>query len=176
MPDTLHDLVTAEKAIVSPVDWGKKERRLELKLALAIDGLTEEGLFFRACVLEHLPDAEVMFQLEYHGLRIPGGTGPLCRVEWNPLRPHNNRGRGPKEWRFAEQAGSHYHSFEDNWNAGAGALLRDNLPVAVPVAQDIQGLTGCLDFVGNLFRINNIDVVKTPEWVLTLDLQGNANG
>jgi hypothetical protein len=170
MPDTLHELVTADKLIASPTDWTKKGRRLELKLSLEIEGVIEEGFFFRATAIEDMPEREMMFQLEYHGVRISGETGPLCRLEWNTLRPHSNKGKGPVELRFIDQFPTHVHHFEDNWNEAAGALKGDNLPIARPVIQPIQDLTECLDFVGNLFRINNIGVVKAPEWVLALDL------
>lgn len=170
MAATLRELVEADKLIASPTDWTKRGNRLELKLPLEIDGLIEEGFFLRATALEHLPDQEVMFQLEYHGLLIPGGTGPLTRVEWNSLRPHNNKGKGPPELRFMEQRPSHVHSFDDNWSDTDGALLRDNLPVARPIVEPIQEFIDLLDYVGNLFRINNIRLVKVPEWVLRLDL------
>ena len=170
MANTLHQLVLAKKFIAAPADWTKRGRRLELKLPLEIEGVVEEGLFFRSAALEHLPDQEVVFQLEYHGVRIPGGTGPLVRLEWNSLRPHNNKGKGPTELRFLEQRPSHVHYFEDNWNDQTGALLKDNLPIARPIFQPIQSFVSCLDFVGNLFRISNISVVKSPEWVYALDL------
>lgn len=166
MAETLRELVEAEKLIAAPTDWSPINRSLELKLPLQIDGVIEEQFFLRATAISHLPDQNVIFQLEYHGVRIPGGTGPLCRLEWNPIRGHNNKGKGPAELRFIEQVGTHFHSFEDNWCEKNGALLRDNLPIARPVSQDIQGFTDCLGVVRNLFRINNIDVVKTPEWVL----------
>lgn len=170
MAETLKELVEAEKLIATVSDWAKRGNRLELKLPLEIDGLIEEGLFLRATALEHLPDQEVMFQIEYHGLSIPGGTGPLSRIEWNSIRPHNNKGKGPQELRFIEQRPSHVHLFEDNWSDGNGALLRDNLPIARPISEPIQEFTELLYFVGNLFRINNINLVKTPEWVLSLPL------
>ncbi|WP_310498330.1 hypothetical protein [Sandarakinorhabdus sp.] len=170
MPDTLHELVKAEKLIAAASEWTRKGRRLELKLPLEIDGLIEEGLFLRASALERLPDREVVFQLEYHGVRIPGEGGPLARVEWNSIRPHNNKGIGPPELRFLEQSPSHMHLFEDNWSDTTGALRGDNLPVARPVPQPIQGFDECLRFVGSLFRINNITLVKTPEWVYSFDL------
>jgi hypothetical protein len=170
MAETLHDLVAGDKLIAAPADWTKKGRRLEIKLPLEIEGVVEEGLFFRGCALEHLPDQEVMFQLEYHGVRVPGGTGPLTRIEWNSLRPHNNKGKGPVELRFVEQRPSHVHRFEDNWSDSNGALLKDNLPIARPITEPIQGFTECLILVGKLFRISNIDVVKAPEWVYALDL------
>jgi hypothetical protein len=140
-------------------------------LPLEIDDLIEEGFFLRATALEHLPDQEVMFQLEYHGVNIPGGTGPLMRLEWNSLRPHNNKGKGPVELRFLDQAPSHVHFFEDNWSESNGALLKDNLPIARPVSEPTQRFSDCVDFAGKLFRINNIRVIKVPEWVLTLDLR-----
>lgn len=170
MPDTLREIIAAEKLIASPAEWTKKGHRLGLKLPLEIDGLIEEGLFLRATAIENMPDREMVFQLEYHGVRIAGDTGPLQRLEWNTLRPHNNKGKGPPELRFMDQFPTHVHLFEDNWNEVSGALKGDNLPIARPVSQPIQSLTECLDFVGNLFRINNIGVIKTPEWVLTFDL------
>jgi hypothetical protein len=111
-----------------------------------------------------------VFQLEYHGISIPGGNGPLARFEWNSLRPHNNKGRGPHDLRFVDQAPSHVHHFEDNWSDATGAMLKDNLPIARPVLQPIQDFDACLAVVGNLFRINNIAIVKSPEWVYSLDL------
>jgi hypothetical protein len=170
MAETLRELVEAEKSLAVTADWTKRGRRLELVSPLDIDGLVEEGFLFRANALEALPDREVVFQLEYHGVRIPGGTGPLARFEWNSLRPHNNKGRGPLELRFVDQQPTHVHRFEDNWNEASGAMLKDNLPIARPVIQPIQGFNECLEIVGNLFRINNIDIVKTPEWVYALDL------
>ncbi len=171
MADTLRELVEAEKSIASPTEWAPSGRCLELKLPLEIDGLIEEQFFFRATAIASLPDEQVVFQLEYHGVRIAGGTGPLCRLEWLPKGTHNNKGQGPAELRFIDQTGTHFHSFEDNWSEKNGALLRDNLPVARPLSQPIQGFRECLNHVGILFRINNIDVVKTPEWVLSFDLR-----
>lgn len=170
MAETLRELVEAEKSLAVAAEWTKRDRRLEFVAALEIDGLVEEGFQFRANALEALPDREVVFQLEYHGLRIPGGTGPLARLEWNSLRPHNNKGRGPWKLRWLDLKPSHVHHFDDNWNEASGAMLRDNLPIARPITEPIQGFTECLGFVGNLFRINNIELVKTPEWVYALDL------
>lgn len=175
MAHTLRELVDAEKSLAVAGDWTKRGRRIEFLAPLEIDGLVEEGFLFRAIALEALPDREVVFQLEYHGISIPGGTGPLTRMEWNTLRPHNNKGRGPVELRFLDQEGSHFHSFEDNWSEAAGAMLRDNLPIARPIIEPIQGFGGCLHLVGNLFQINNIQLVTSPEWAYSLDL-GNYNG
>jgi hypothetical protein len=170
MADTLRELVEADKSLAVAAEWTPRGRHLEFVSPLEIDGLVEEGFQFRASAMETRPDQDVVFQLEYHGVRIAGGTGPLARIEWNALRPHNNRGRGPRELRFVDQEGSHVHHFEDNWNEATGAMMRDNLPIARPVSEPIQGFSEALGFVGNLFRINNIELVKTPEWVYALDL------
>lgn len=170
MPDTLHDLVTSQKLIATPSDWVKRGRRLEIVLPLEIDEVIEEGFLFRATALERLPDREMMFQLEYHGIRIAGGAGPLTRFEWNS-RPHNNKGKGPEEFRFLDLKPSHVHFFEDNWCEKNGAMLKDNLPIARPVIESIQGFSECLSYVGKLFRISNINLVKVPEWVYELDLE-----
>ena len=166
MLETLRDLVVAEKQIVENKEWSPAGRSLEIKLPLFAGEFAPEGFFFRATAIAALPDEQVTFQLEYHGVEIPGGTGPLCRLEWRPKSTHNNKGKGPADLRFIEQVGTHFHSFEENWSDKNGALLRGNLPVARPIAQDIQDFRDCLALVGNLFGINNILVVKTPEWVL----------
>jgi hypothetical protein len=170
MAESLKELVEAEKKFAEVTEWSRSGQRLELKLPLEIDGIVEEQFFFRACALAHLPDEQVTYQLEYHGISIPGGTGPLCRLEWKPKGTHNNKGQGPAELRFIDQTGTHFHSFEDNWCEKNGALLRDNLPVARPITQDIQDFTESLLLAGNLFRIKNIGLVKTPEWMLDLGL------
>lgn len=173
MAETLLELVEAEKLIAAPAEWSRAGRSFELKLPLEIDGVVEEQFFFRATAIATLPDEQVVFQLEYHGMRVPGGTGPLCRLEWNPKlgKAHNNKGRGPDQYRFIDTFGTHFHPFELNWCEQNGALLKDNLPIAIPVSEHIQGFRECVAFVGNLFRINNIHVVKTPEWVLDLGLR-----
>jgi hypothetical protein len=168
---TLRELIQAPKLLAFAADWSRRGRRLEFLSPIEVDDIIEEGFQFRATAHETRPDEEVVFQLEYHGLRIPGGTGPLARIEWNSLRPHNNKGRGPDELRFRDQVGSHIHQFEDNWNEATGAMLKDNLPIARPLLQPIQGFSECLGLVGNLFGINNIELVKTPEWVYSLDLE-----
>lgn len=170
MATTLRELVKAEKLIASPAGWDRTGRCFGLKLPLEIAGEVVEQFFFRATALAHLPDQQVVFQLEYHGVDIPGGNGPLCRFEWKPKGFHDNKGRGPEELWFTKQWGDHFHSFDDNWSEKNGALMRDNLPIARPVPEPIQGFTECVQYVGNLFRIKNIDVVKTPEWMLELDL------
>ena len=171
MAHTLGDLVQADKRLAEVTEWSLVGRRLELKLPLEIEGLIYEQFFFRASALEHLPDQLVTYQLEYHGVDIAGGTGPLCRLEWRPKGVHNNRGRGPDELKFTDQRGSHFHSFSDNWDPEAGALLKDNLPIARPLEPEPETFEESLLLAGALFRVSNIGLIKPPEWSWELGLQ-----
>jgi|GEM_PF-5505196 len=69
MTETLRDLVESEKTIFEPSAWSLTGKCYELKLPLAIDGIVEEQFFFRATALATLPDQQVVFQLEDHGVR-----------------------------------------------------------------------------------------------------------
>ena len=84
MAETLRELVEAEKSLAVAAEWTLRGRRLEFVSPLEIEGLVEEGFLFRASALQPRPDQEVVFQLEYHGVRIPGGTGPLSRLNGTP--------------------------------------------------------------------------------------------
>lgn len=164
----------APKNIEAVPDWSARGKKLTCNYPLSIEGVVEEGLFLRGCALEHRPYQEVVLQIEYHGVIAPGGGGPISRIEWNTLRPHNNKGRGPAEYRYIDQHPSHIHSFDDNWSDANGALLTGNLPVARPITESIQGFTDLLDFAGKVFKINNMRRVIEPPWVATLDF-GDAN-
>jgi hypothetical protein len=62
---------------------------------LDIDGVTIEGLNFRAAAKTDRPDESVTFQLEYLPRRKGVKGGPMARIEWLPIRPHNNKFVGP---------------------------------------------------------------------------------
>jgi hypothetical protein len=122
--DNLRELVEAEKLIASPTDWERTGRRFGLKLPLEIDGEVVEQFFFRATALAHLPDQQVVFQLEYHGVEIPGGNGPLCRLEWKPKGFHDNKGRGPEELRFTKQWGGADSELDPEYGLSADSVAQ----------------------------------------------------
>lgn len=132
----LRSLVEAEKEIPGARSWIATARDyLSWISPLDIDGVTIEGIQVRVVVHEQLPNEAVRAQLEF---RAPKGkTEPLVRIEWRPLSHHNNKGRGPKEWRFKPFRQTHVHRFDLNWHEEKQHLFSGNLPIAVPI-QDVD--------------------------------------
>ena len=124
-----------------------------------------EGLSLRGRTRKSLADREVIFQLEYHAADVIGG--PVCRVEWRPLNKHNNKGLGPKELRNVIQGGSHHHRFDLNWEKAQAAVLRGELPIAVPF-DDPGSFRGFLAIIGKEFKIKRIQSVTVPPWEPTM--------
>jgi hypothetical protein len=163
----LPDIFAAEKTMVAVGSWVERDphRRGDLLTyvsALEIDGVSIPGLRVRATCFRSLPDEAVSIQLEYHRPRQHGGA--LSRIEWNPLKPHNNKGRGPPEFRFVEITQSHIHPFDLNWNETAKQLRRGNLPIAIPIELELKDFSSLLAFAGKSFRINKIEDMPVPEW------------
>src|SRR5437764_15142058 len=106
-------LVAAQKDICAISAWIERGADgLEFTVSVEENGVVIEGLALRARGRRSLPDREIMFQLEYHAPQIIGG--PICRIEWRPLSTHNNKGIGPKVWRYRIIKGTHHHCFDLN--------------------------------------------------------------
>ena len=58
---------------------------------------------------------------------------------------------------------THYHDFWLNYSEKDGRL-RSSLPCARNVEQELNDFNDVLRFVGEVFGINNIDVVPRPDW------------
>ena len=101
MSEELRNLFFAEKMLSGELQWvdGHRDASQMLVCPLEIDGVTVEGLRLRASVLKFLPDQELCIQMEFHGRRQK--FEPMCRFEWRPLSPHDNKGRGPAEFKFS---------------------------------------------------------------------------
>jgi hypothetical protein len=162
----LQELYRAEKRAVM-TDWVEDEAgRLRLTLALEIDGAVVEALFLRARVFRGRVDRDVMFQLEY---RPPFGPDEqLCRIEWRPTTAHRNHGKGPEAYRFKDIAGSHYHSFKENWLEDQGRMRGGNLPIAVPLEPDPSDFGQLVALVSKEFRIMNLGDLPMPPWDMLL--------
>lgn len=155
-------LVRGDKIIVVQPTWVERGADgLELTAPLEIDGVAIEGLTLRGRARKPLADREVIFQLEYRGPDVIGG--PICRIEWRPLNKHNNKGIGPKELRNIIQDGSHHHRFDLNWERSQIAVLRGEIPIAVPL-DDPGNFRALLASVGKEFRIKRIQSVTVPPW------------
>jgi hypothetical protein len=161
VPD-LPALVIAEKELIVTPTWiDRGADSLDFTAPLEIDGVAVEGLTLRGRARKPLADREVVLQLEYHGAEVVGG--PICRIEWRPLNKHNNKGLGPKHLQHIIQDGSHHHPFNLNWERSQTAVLRGELPIAVPI-DDPGSFRGLLAVVGKEFRIRRIQCVAVPPW------------
>lgn len=167
MPTKLQNLVTAGKTLVTAPSWVERgPDGLEFLASMEIDGVVVEGLSLRGRARKSLPDREVVFQLEYRHAQIIGG--PVCRIEWRPLSAHCNKALGPKELRHIVQEGSHHHRFDLNWQLSNDAVLRGDLPIAVPINDDPKSFRALLAIVGKEFRIKRIQLITVPPWQPTM--------
>jgi hypothetical protein len=162
MASELKSLVEADKSIPVLRGWTTTDRHyLSLVSPLDIDGVTIEGLQIRLGAHELSPNEAIRAQLEFHPPK--GRCEPLCRLEWRPLTTHNNKGRGPPEFRFKPFRQTHVHPFDLNWDSQRNRLLSPNLPIAVPL-QDVDSYNAFLDLCSRWLMIRNMSMVPSPPW------------
>lgn len=159
--------MAAQKSALISAGWISDEQgRQRLNLSLEVDGVTIEGLSLRMTSNRTMPDRKVMCQIEHR--LSPNLVEPLARIEWRPLRPHRNYQRGPVEYRLIDIPGSHNHSFDLNWFAAESRMLKENLPLAVPILPDPEGFHQLLALASKEFRIINMGSIPIPPWDLML--------
>lgn len=88
------------------------------------------------------------------------------RIEWRPLKPHNNKNRGPEKYRNVLIKGSHVHPFDLNWNEAPSLVRRGNLPIAVPLPFEPTTFEDFLAFAQDELRISDLGSVQRPNWGL----------
>src|SRR5581483_8590567 len=158
MPTSLPALVAAKKSLTSAPTWVERgPMGLELTAPLEIDGVVIEGLSLRGRARKPLQDRELIFQLEYRHAQIAGG--PCCRIEWRPLSAHNNKALGPRQFRHVLLTGSHHHPFDLNSAHSKEAVLRGELPIAIPINDDPKNYRALLGLVGKEFNIAAIQQI-----------------
>lgn len=154
--------VDASKTIPISRGWAEIDRNyLSFVSPLDIDEVTVAGLQVRMGAFKLAENEDVRAQLEYHPLK--GRPEPLCRLEWRPLSPHSNKGRGPLELRFKQFRQTHIHPFDLNWDASQNRLLSPNLPIAIPI-QDVDSYDKFLDLCARHLKIRNMSIVPAPPW------------
>jgi hypothetical protein len=158
----LRELVESEKSIAVFTSWERRAGYYRFFAPLDIEGVTIEGLELRGSTLVRFPDQSVTFQLQYQ--RTGARMMPLCRIEWRPIKPHDNKGVGPPEYRFLKLTGSHIHPFDLNLKMGTTPRTKDNLPVAIPLEPDPTDFHHLLEIAGQKLRITNLGSVPVPEW------------
>jgi hypothetical protein len=162
-------LYAGSKTFAVPPSWhfeGESRNRLEMRVPLSIDYVTEEGLFLYGSCYPHVKDGGVTFVLLYHPAQ--GLAGPIVRFCWNPLHDHKNFGGHKGEWAWKPIVTTHLHGFELNRKYGWDGMVRKNLPIALPVDEELSDFRDMLEYVGKIFKIADIQRVPVPEWQQTL--------
>ena len=151
-----------QKTIPVSHDWAELDRHyVSWQSPLDLDGVTVAGLQVRLGANILHPNEEVRVQLEYHP--AGGRCQPLARLEWKPLSGHNNKNKGPDEWKFKPFKQTHIHAFEDNWLTTEQRMLAGNLPIAIPI-QELDSYEEFLDICGKRLNITNMSIVPAPPW------------
>lgn len=138
--------------------------RLELVVTLeTLGGITVEGMLLRGRTIKSRPDEDVTFQLEYRH-DSNRNDNAIDRIDWKPLRGHNNRGNGPEYLRFKTQHGSHRHAFHLNWLERERRMRYSNLPIAEPVTQSLSSYSELLEYCEECFSIEHLGNLPPPPW------------
>ncbi len=131
---------------------------------LAIAGYQVEGLVLHGGYLQHVPDANVTFELRVANPR-GNRTIPLARIDWRCAQGgHTNPRRQGSPVSGKRLSPSHHHSFALNWNYREERMEGRNLPMAEDLPEGVSSFESLREFTGKMFRITNMDVVGLPEW------------
>jgi hypothetical protein len=155
--------VQSEKMLAIQPDWIVTDSEwLSLTCPIDIDGVTIPNVRLTAKANLRQADRHIVVQIEHDPYADYGG--PICRMEWKPFNSHNNKGIGPKEFRFKEIRCSHHHPFDLNWQYCEKQVRRGKLPLAIPIEPDPVNCREFLALVGVSFKIANIQRVGVPPW------------
>lgn len=160
-------LVSARKAIAQFPGWSEPEPETGycwFNAPLMIAGVVEQGFVLHGGFLKRIRDANVTFELQVSRPGIRRKV-PLARVDWRAVRGgHSNPRRKGSPVSGKRVGPSHHHAFDLNWVEAERRMRFGNLPMADDIDQGIQSFEALRLAVGNLFRINNLDVVPPPKW------------
>jgi hypothetical protein len=169
MPERLPSLMAARKSLAVPARWVEIEEQFNFIVPLDIDGVTQIGLRLRGKCNRNYPDQNLTFQVEYQ-FRSIAKLVPVARIDWRPLKPHQNRNIGPIESRLMRFHSSHIHLFQENydWMVGNGLPLADNikqnLPIALPLDEDSEDVPTLVSVMGRHFNIEGVELIPVPPW------------
>jgi len=136
----------------------------ELNAPLDVDYITKEGFYlYGACAVDE-PEKNVSFSLLYKP--VSGLSGPIARIDWLPFHDHGNKGRITGPWSWATVKGTHIHSYDLNSRYGWDRMVKENLPIALPVDAELRDFNGLLEYVGQTWNISGIRAIPTPEWYM----------
>ncbi|MGH7073515.1 MAG: hypothetical protein ACREFD_04855 [Stellaceae bacterium] len=163
--DNLSRYYSRPKTFAGVPQWlygGDDYGRYVLSVPLCIDYVIQEGLYLEANCIKSRPEKDVTLVMAYKP--AAGLSGPMARLDWEPLHHHENRGGISGEWAWKRIEGTHLHSFELNQPLGWERMAKNNLPLALPVLDALNGLRDMLGYLGNLWNITDIQRIPEPEW------------
>ncbi|CAA7614664.1 hypothetical protein MTBLM5_140004 [Magnetospirillum sp. LM-5] len=170
MPDRLPPLIAATKTLASTPKWAELDDQFTFTVALDIDGVTQIGLRLRGRCAREYSDQNLTFQIEYQ-FRGIARFAPVTRVDWKPIKPHNNRHFGPPALRLMRFHASHIHPFQENheWMSGNGQPLAENLkaydlPIAIPMEHEPDTVSALMTLAGRCFNIDGMNAILGPPW------------
>jgi hypothetical protein len=170
VPDRLPPLIAASKTLAATPKWAELGDQLSFTVPLDIDGVTQIGLRLRGRCARDYVDQNVTFQIEYQFRGIVR-FAPVTRIDWRPLKLHQNRNFGPPALRLLRIDGSHIHLFQENhdWMTGNGLSLAENLkahdlPIAAPLPAEPDRVSGLVTLVGQCFNIAGTNAIPAPPW------------
>ena len=112
----LAQFFAASKMLTDPhAGWETREAtdRLVWVGTLDVDYVTVEGALLRFDLPRSLEERDITIQLEHKA--IASHTKHISRIDWRPIHEHDNKRRGPEEFRLRKISASHVHTFEHNW-------------------------------------------------------------
>lgn len=165
-------LHSSEKSFSQAPSWtydANKSDKWVTRTPLDIDYVTVEGLFLDGWCFVREPERSVTFTLLYFP---PSGlSGPIARIDWRPTHDHSNNGRIDGLWKWRPVIGTHGHNFDLNRHYGWRRMVNDNLPVALPVQEELNDFRALLGYLGRVWNIKGVQAIPVPEWSSELDLR-----
>lgn len=153
------DLMAAGKLLTFTPTWYEAGEMLKFQVTLDIQGVTAP-LQLRGRTRKESPNRDVMLQIEH--LPVIGKAQPLGRIDWRPDHQHDNKGRGPVEYRYQLITSSHHHQFSLNWSSALKRMVGRNLPIAVPIPE--PSFNQLLVLACNEFMIADATAIPMPPW------------
>jgi hypothetical protein len=157
------NIVNSAKTLGQEPEWffdSHDPKKLRLSVPLQIDDVVVEGLYLEGHCPADNQDTDVTFNIVYKPAQ--GLSGALYRLDWNPLHTHGNKGLVSGEWKYKTISGTHRHPFQENYTKGVKYMLDNNLPIAFPVVEPLLNFRDMLHYMGELFRITDIQRISPP--------------
>jgi hypothetical protein len=157
----LAELLEAEKRIRPVPTWRSDNGAIRWKAPLIIGGAVVEGFTLHARCLASEAGRDVSFTLDRSVTGQPSVR--IDRVDWRPIHRHNNNGIGPDHLRFKIIEESHRHNYYENLTSD-GKMRSGNLPVAIPIEEKLETFQSLVDFVAEIYKIEDLKLLMPPPW------------